>query len=234
METSQPQPELAIILPAFNEAAGIVETLTRLNAVLAAFPVTTEILVVDDGSTDGTGARAASLGARVLTHPWNRGYGAALKTGVMATGAGAIMIMDADSTYLPEAVPDLFAKLDQADMIVGERRLMSEGVTWIRRPGKWLLNRLRPSSGVASSMRASLPAKRAKCASVRSGRSNPGDDTSSWYSCPTGSPSSSAALIARLTRSQSSSPIPAPSVRSMYTRISALRPAELNSISSSS
>jgi hypothetical protein len=52
------------------------------------------------------------------------------------------MIMDADSTYLPEAVPDLFTMLDQADMIVGERRLMSEGVTWIRRPGKWLLNRL--------------------------------------------------------------------------------------------
>ncbi len=79
---------------------------------------------------------------RVITHTWNRGYGAALKTGVFATEAPAIMIMDADASYAPDAMPRLYARLDGADMVIGERRLMSAGVAWIRRPGKWLLNRL--------------------------------------------------------------------------------------------
>jgi glycosyltransferase involved in cell wall biosynthesis len=134
-------PDLAVILPAYNEARGIDETLRRVRDVLAAFPGTSELIVVDDGSTDGTGERAAAAGIRVVTHAWNRGYGAALKTGIMATTAPAIMIMDADCTYPPDAIPRLFGKLDGAEMVVGSRWLRSAGVAWIRRPGKWLLNR---------------------------------------------------------------------------------------------
>lgn len=142
MENLQPVPELAVILPAFNEADGIGETVARVRDVLSSLPASSEIIVVDDGSTDGTGTRAADLGVRVITHPWNRGYGAALKTGVQATQASAIMIMDADCSYLPDAIPRLYARLDGADMVVGERSLSSDGVAWIRRPGKWMLNRL--------------------------------------------------------------------------------------------
>jgi glycosyltransferase involved in cell wall biosynthesis len=142
MNDARPGPDLAVILPAFNEADGIVTTLKRLQAVLAGLPFSSEIIVVDDGSTDGTGARASEAGIRVLTHPWNRGYGAALKTGVFATAAGAIAIMDCDASYLPESLPRLYAKLDGADMVVGERSLTAEGVTMLRRPGKWMLNRL--------------------------------------------------------------------------------------------
>jgi glycosyltransferase involved in cell wall biosynthesis len=134
-------PDLAVILPAFNEAQGIAETLNRVRKVLADFPFSTEILVVDDGSTDGTGQRAAEAGVRVMTHPWNRGYGAALKTGILATRAPAILIMDADCTYEPEAIPRLYAHLDNAAMVVGTRWLRAEGVAWIRRPAKWALNR---------------------------------------------------------------------------------------------
>ena len=140
MSTAQ-SPGLAVILPAFNEAGGIQETLARVKTVLKDFPGTAELVVVDDGSTDGTGARAAAAGVRVVTHPWNRGYGAALKTGILATTAPAIMIMDADCTYPPDAIPRLFNKLDGADMVVGSRMLMSKGVAWIRKPGKWMLNR---------------------------------------------------------------------------------------------
>lgn len=142
MDISKPGPELAVILPAFNEATGIHTTLARLREALALMPVSSEIIVVDDGSTDGTGQRAADLGARVITHAWNRGYGAALKTGVLATGAPMVAIMDADCSYLPHALPTLVARLDGADMVVGERLLTAPGVEWVRRPGKWLLNRL--------------------------------------------------------------------------------------------
>lgn len=136
-----PVADLAVILPAYNEAAGIGDTLNRVREVLAGFNRSSEIIVVDDGSTDGTGQRAAECGVRVISHPWNRGYGAALKTGILATHARAIMIMDADSTYPPDAIPRLYAKLDGADMVVGSRMLTSKGVAWVRRPGKWMLNR---------------------------------------------------------------------------------------------
>lgn len=133
-------PDLAIVLPAFNEALGITDTLARVREVLSAFQGTSEIVVVDDGSTDDTAAKAAACGVKVVSHGWNRGYGAALKTGIMATTAPAIMIMDADSTYPPDAIPRLYNRLKGADMVVGSRLLSSDGVAWIRRPGKWILN----------------------------------------------------------------------------------------------
>ena len=133
-------PDLLVIMPAFNEALGIESTIARVREILKDFPFSSEILVVDDGSTDGTGDRATNAGVRVVTHAWNRGYGAALKTGILATRAPAILIMDADCTYEPEAIPRLYARLHGASMVVGTRRLMSDGVTWIRKPGKWVLN----------------------------------------------------------------------------------------------
>jgi glycosyltransferase involved in cell wall biosynthesis len=132
--------DLAVILPAFNEIGGIARTIARVRAVLDAMPCTTELLVIDDGSADGTGREAASAGARVITHPMNRGYGAALKTGILNSKARAIAIIDADCTYPPEALPSLHEKLGSADMAVGARALSSSGVAWMRKPGKWMLN----------------------------------------------------------------------------------------------
>lgn len=133
--------DLALILPAFNEVDGIEETIARVRQVLSTLSASSEIIVVDDGSKDGTGQKAATAGVRVLTHPWNRGYGAALKTGVLAANAHAIMIMDADCSYSPDAIPRLYARLASADMVVGSRLLGSKGVAWIRRPFKWMLNK---------------------------------------------------------------------------------------------
>ena len=134
--------DLAVIVPAFNEIEGIEQTLSRLHEVLAALDASTEIIVVDDGSTDGTGARATSCGVRVVSHAVNRGYGAALKTGVLSTAAPWVMIIDADGSYAPDAIPRLLGRRDHADMVVGQRALGASGVQWVRRPGKWILNRL--------------------------------------------------------------------------------------------
>lgn len=135
-----PAVDLAVILPAFNEIGGIDRTIARIRDVLSTLPYSSELVVVDDGSADGTGARAAACGVRVLTHPVNRGYGAALKTGILNTNAKAVAIIDADCTYPPERLPELTIKLANADMVVGARALSSSGVAWIRKPGKWLLN----------------------------------------------------------------------------------------------
>jgi glycosyltransferase involved in cell wall biosynthesis len=133
--------DLAVIVPAYNEQGGIERTIARIQEVLAVLPCSTEIIVVDDGSVDATGELAARCNVRVLSHAVNQGYGAALKTGILSSDAEAIMIMDADCTYPPDAIPRLYAGLARADMVVGARALSSKGVAWVRRPAKWVLNR---------------------------------------------------------------------------------------------
>ncbi|MEZ5294116.1 MAG: glycosyltransferase family 2 protein [Vicinamibacterales bacterium] len=137
-----PPPDLAVIIPAFNEEGGIRSTVERVQTVLSGMACRSELVVVDDGSADRTAAEARAAGARVVAHPVNKGYGAALKTGILGTKADCVLIIDADCTYPPEAIPRLFAHMATADMVVGSRPLSSAGVSWVRRPPKWFLNRL--------------------------------------------------------------------------------------------
>jgi glycosyltransferase involved in cell wall biosynthesis len=133
---------VSIVIPAFNEEAGIPAVVAELRRVLQHYPSPVEIVIVDDGSTDGT-ARAASLaGARVMRHRSNRGYGAALKTGISAARHDIVTIIDADGTYPAEHIPSLLEKLDHADMVVGSRVSPGAKIPLIRRPAKWVLNRL--------------------------------------------------------------------------------------------
>lgn len=141
LPVSQP-PELTVIIPAFNEEGGIRTTVERVQAVLNGMACRSELVVIDDGSKDRTAAEAAAAGARVVAHPKNKGYGAALKTGILGTTATNILIIDADCTYPPEAIPRLWAKMDRHDMAVGSRPITSSGITWTRRPAKWFLNKL--------------------------------------------------------------------------------------------
>ncbi len=133
--------DLAVILPAYNEIEGIEQAVFRTQAALAGLDCSSELIVVDDGSVDGTGDRARATGVRVVSHGANLGYGAALRTGILNTSARAVTIIDADGSYAPEAIPRLYGRLVDADMVVGARRLSSSGMSWARRPGKWLLNR---------------------------------------------------------------------------------------------
>ena len=102
---------LSIIIPAYNEEAGIASMLDHLLQVSADFPLdAVEIIIVDDGSQDNTAQIVQSYDhdhVRLIQHPQNRGYGAALKTGIRQASHEVLCIIDADNTYPAERIPDL-------------------------------------------------------------------------------------------------------------------------------
>lgn len=118
---------ISAVLPAYNEAANLERTVRGLIPVLARRAGAFEILIIDDGSTDETAQVAARLAAevsqvRVLRHPGNQGYGAALRTGFMAAKREWIVLLDADGQFDPEDLTHLVAALPGADLVVGYRR----------------------------------------------------------------------------------------------------------------
>jgi glycosyltransferase involved in cell wall biosynthesis len=133
---------VSVIIPAFNEERGVGPVIQELKNVFQKSGVCVEILVVDDGSTDDTAAVAAAAGARVVRHRSNRGYGAALKTGITLATHDIIAITDADGTYPSDVLPAMLKELGYADMVVGARIGRSVHVPWIRRPAKWMLKKL--------------------------------------------------------------------------------------------
>lgn len=110
-----------LIMPAYNEESGIAFTLDEIAEVYRDRDDAPEIIVVDDGSTDNTSAVAREHGARVIKHPAQSGYGAALKTGIRAAETDALAIIDADGTYPAEALPEILDGLRDFDMVVGRR-----------------------------------------------------------------------------------------------------------------
>lgn len=130
---------LTILIPAYNEAGGIAEVVDRVRAVLRERTGPWELLVVDDGSSDETASRAEAAGARVVRHSMNRGYGAALKTGIRRAAHDHVVILDADCTYPPEALPELLGHAADQDMVVGARTKGDVQIPLIRRPAKAFL-----------------------------------------------------------------------------------------------
>jgi len=140
MDMIEPNPiAVSVILPAYNEEAAIGAQIKSIRGVLSRHRRPHEIIVVDDGSEDSTGEQAVRAGARVLRHPENRGYGAALKSGIVAAKYDTIVISDADGTYPADEIPNLVAKLEAADMVVGARTGDNVNIPWLRRPAKWML-----------------------------------------------------------------------------------------------
>jgi glycosyltransferase involved in cell wall biosynthesis len=134
-------PPVSIVIPAYNEEKGIQSILTQLDAVMKQRDIESEIIVVDDGSTDGTATAVRQQDdVRLVQHHTNRGYGAAIKTGIRQAHHDWIAILDADGTYPPSAIPLLLAESDGNDMIVGART--GQDIPFIRRPAKWFIARL--------------------------------------------------------------------------------------------
>jgi glycosyltransferase involved in cell wall biosynthesis len=149
METSRERPSvLSVVIPAYNEEDGITAIMERVLAVrpeLAGIGVDLELVVVDDGSADRTAEIVAACpGARLVRHPTNRGYGAALKTGFNAARGDLLGFLDADGTYPPESFPDLCREaLAGADLVVGSRRSGAKSeMPLVRRVGNLLWSNL--------------------------------------------------------------------------------------------
>lgn len=133
---------LSIVIPAFNEGAAVGPVVAELRRMLRESDIDAEVIVVDDGSSDDTGGAARSAGARVIRHRSNRGYGASLKTGIAAARHDLVAITDADGTYPAHFLPEMLRALERADMVVGARTGANVHIPVVRRPAKWVLNRL--------------------------------------------------------------------------------------------
>lgn len=140
---------LSVVIPAYNEEDGIQPVMRRVLAVapeLARMGIELELIVVDDGSADRTAALvAAEPGVRLLSHRYNGGYGAALKTGFAAARGEWIGFLDADGTYPPEHFPALCrAGIEQdADIVIGSRMAGAESqMPKMRRLGNFIFANL--------------------------------------------------------------------------------------------
>lgn len=135
--------QASIVIPAFNEVDSIGDTLAGVKASLSQSGMTAEIIVVDDGSTDGTAdVVAGSPNVQLIQHAVNKGYGASLRTGIRRACSETIVIIDADGTYPTEVIPRLVAEIGPYDMAVGARVGEEVHAQLSRRPAKWVLNRL--------------------------------------------------------------------------------------------
>jgi glycosyltransferase involved in cell wall biosynthesis len=137
-------PPYSVVVPCFNEVGSIRTTLDELARVTV--PVGAHIIVIDDGSTDGTGelldemCRAGTIdGLRVIKNSSNLGYGASINLGVRRARSELIVIIDADGTYPCARIPDLVAAADTADMVVGARTEGKKNQPLLRRFTKSIL-----------------------------------------------------------------------------------------------
>lgn len=110
-----------MVVPAFNEAESLAIVVGKLREDLLRRSIPHEIVVVVDGATDATESIAHQVADRVVVHPVNCGYGRSLKSGILAAKNDCIVITDADGTYPHDRIPDLLAKMDRFDMVVGAR-----------------------------------------------------------------------------------------------------------------
>ncbi len=146
MQRFQREPEqgVSVIVPCFNEEASVGAMVEQIRQALARVEVPAEAIFVNDGSHDGTlaileRAKVEDERLRVFSHGLNRGYGAALKTGIEDARYDRIVIIDADGTYPADRIPELVKLLDEADMAVGARLGQTGSDSWIRTLVKRLL-----------------------------------------------------------------------------------------------
>ena len=128
---------LSVVMPAFNEAGSIQAVVSRVMTELPE----AEVIVVDDGSRDDTAGQLSGLPVRVVRHPYNKGNGAAVKSGIRAATGEWVLMLDADGQHSPDDIANLMSRRAEYDLIVGARVGDSQA-TRLRAFGNWCLNRL--------------------------------------------------------------------------------------------
>jgi glycosyltransferase involved in cell wall biosynthesis len=134
--------QCAVVIPCYNEAATIAAVVVEVRAQLPT------VIVVDDGSTDGTARAAVAAGAEVIRHECNRGKGAALTGGLRRArelGFAWALVMDGDGQHAPADIPRLLAKAEQSEaaLVIGNRMHSSSQMPWLRRVvNRWMSRRL--------------------------------------------------------------------------------------------
>lgn len=145
---------VSVVIPAYNEE----EAIGALVADVRRAGAWREVLVVDDASTDRTAERAEAAGARVVRHPYNKGNGAAVKTGVREAQAEVVLLMDGDGQHDPVDIPRIVAPVGVHDMVIGARSAADQAP--VRALGNAVFNRLaswltgRPIADLTSGFRA--------------------------------------------------------------------------------
>jgi len=128
---------LSVIVPAYCEAQNILGTLENVTGALAALPIDYEVLVIDDGSTDGTGALVTANAdrfphVRLLTNDRSRGFGWTYRRGVDAASRDHIVMVHGDNAWGAATLQELFRHVGEADIIVGYTRDMWSSRPWMR------------------------------------------------------------------------------------------------------
>ena len=144
----------SVVIPAYNEE----EAIGALVAAVRGQAGWREVLVVDDASTDRTAERAAAAGARVVRHPYNKGNGAAVKTGIREARGDVVLLMDGDGQHDPAETARLVEPVGVYDMVIGARSAADQA--FVRALGNAIFNRLaslltgRPIPDLTSGFRA--------------------------------------------------------------------------------
>lgn len=144
MRTYEPDTcDISVVLPIYNEKGHLRAEIDRIRASLEASKYTFEIIVVDDGSNDGSEAELPQIaGITLLTHRHNQGSGAARRTGTTAARGRVVVWTDVDMTYPNDRIPELVDSMEGWDHIVGWRQTEEGTHKLLRTPAKWLIRKL--------------------------------------------------------------------------------------------
>jgi len=142
-EYTPDQCDVSVVLPIYNEKGHLRAEIDRIREALAASSYSFEIIVVDDGSNDGSEIELASIpGITLITHGRNQGSGAARRTGTTAARGRVVVWTDVDMTYPNNLIPELVDAMDGYDHIVGWRQTEEGTHKLLRTPAKWIIRKL--------------------------------------------------------------------------------------------
>ena len=128
-----------IIIPAWREEKGLPVVLSKVYQII---DDTYEVIVVDDGSDDGTSRVASQFPCRVIRHEINKGKGESILTGAKNAVSDNLIYIDADDTYPPDAIPQIAQALQKYDMVLGSRRYGQNNIPLFNRLGNYVLRNM--------------------------------------------------------------------------------------------